>query len=73
MSDEHDVRIILTSTKLSSNFSIKDDINKQYKHDLVYFSRCLSTDCTDSYIGETARCLSEHVMDHAGRDKVAYR
>ena len=24
--------------------------------------------CTDSYIGETARRLSERVMDHAGRD-----
>ena len=43
------------------------------KHDLVYFSKFPSTDCTDSYIGETARRLSERVMDHAGRDKVAYR
>ena len=67
MSDKHDVRIILTGTKLSSHFNIKDDTNKQHKHDLVYF-RCPSTDCTDSYIGETARCLSEGVMDHAGRD-----
>ena len=25
------------------------------------------TNCTDSYIGETARRLSELVMDHAGR------
>ena len=66
--DKHDVRIILTSTKLSSHFNIKDDTNKQRKHDLVYFSRCPSTDCTDSYIGETVRCISERVMDHAGRD-----
>ena len=45
------------------------------KHDLVYFSKFPSTDCIDSYIGETetARRLSERVMDHAGRDKVAYR
>ena len=62
------VRIILTGTKLSSQFNIKDDTNKQHKHDLVYFSRCPSTDCTDSYIGETARRVSERVMDHAGRD-----
>ena len=32
------------------------------------FSRRLSTDCTDSYIRETARRLSERVMDHSGRD-----
>ena len=68
LSDKHDVRIILTGTKLSSHFNIKYERNKQHKHDLVYFSRCPSTDCTDSYIGETARHLSERVMDHAGRD-----
>ena len=68
MPEKHDVRIILTGTKLSSQFNIKDDTNKQHKHDLVYFSRCPSTDCTDSYIGETARRLSERVMDHTGRD-----
>ena len=66
--EKHDVRIILTGTKLSSQFNIKDDTNEQRKHDLVYFSRCPSTNCTDSYRGETARCPSERVMDHAGRD-----
>ena len=65
---KHDVRTILTGTKLSSHFNIKDDTNKQHKHDLVYFSRCPSTDCTDSYIGDTARRVSESVMDHAARD-----
>ena len=54
--------------KLSSQFNIKDDTSKQHKLDLVYFSRCPSTDCTGSYIGETARRLSERVMDPAGRD-----
>ena len=68
MPEKHDVRIILIGTKLSSQFNIKDDTNRQHKHDLVYFSRCPSTDFTDIYIGETARRLSERVMDHAGRD-----
>ena len=68
MPEKHGVRIILTDTKLSSQFNIKDDRNKQHKHDLVYFSRCPSTDFADSHIGETARRLSERVMDHAGRD-----
>ena len=62
------VRIILTDTKLSSQFNIKDDTNKQHKHNLVYFSRCPPTSCTDSYIGETVRRLSERVVDHDGRD-----
>ena len=59
--EKHDVRNILTGTKLSSQFNTKDDTNKQHKHDFTYFSRC-----TDSYIEETARRLSERVMDHAG-------
>ena len=42
LSENRDVRIILTGTKLSSPFNIKDDTNKQHKHDLVYFRRCPS-------------------------------
>ena len=62
------IHTILFFILLSSQFNIKDDTNKQHKHDLVYFSGCPSTNCTDSYMGETARRLSERVMDHAGRD-----
>ena len=69
---KHGVRIILTGTKLSLQFNIKYDTNKQHKHDLVYFSRCPFMDCTNSYIGEIARRLSERVMDHAGRDKKSH-
>ena len=39
MPEKH-VRIILGDTKLSSQFNIKDDTNKQHKHDVVYFSWC---------------------------------
>ena len=56
--EKYDVRIFLSGTKLSSHFNIKDDTNKQHKHDLVYFSRCPSTDCTEIYTGETTRRLS---------------
>ena len=66
--EKHDVRILLTGTKLSSQFNIKDDTNKQHKHDLVYFSRCPSTKFTDIYIGEVTRRLSERVMDDAVRE-----
>ena len=34
--EKHDLRIILTCTKLSSQLNIKDDTNKQHKRDLVY-------------------------------------
>ena len=36
--EKHDIRIILTGTKLSSQFNINDNTTKQHKHDLVYFS-----------------------------------
>ena len=35
--ENHDVRIILTDTKLSFQFNIKDDTNKQHKHDVCKF------------------------------------
>ena len=70
--ENHDVKIILTGIKLSSQLNIKDDTNKQHKHDLVYFSRFPSTTCTDSYIGKTAQRLSKRVVDHAGRDMKAH-
>ena len=62
-----DVRVILISTILSSQFNIKDDTNKKQKHDLVYFSRSPSTTCADSYIAETAMPPSERVGYHDGR------
>ena len=62
LAENDDVRIILTGN------NIKDATNKSNKHDLVYFSRCPSTTCTDSYTGETAPHLSERVTDQAGRD-----
>ena len=58
----------MIGTKLSSQFNIKDYTNKQRKHDSVYFSRCPSTTCSDSYRGQTAGHLCERVVDHAGRD-----
>ena len=68
MPEKHDARIILTGTKLSPQLNFKDDTNKQHKYDLGYFSRCPSTDCSDSYIGDTAKIRSGHVMDYAGID-----
>ena len=66
--ENHNVRIILTGTKLGSQFSIKYDTNKQHKHGLVYFRRCPPTYCSDSYIEKTAWGLSERVVGHSGRD-----
>ena len=66
--EKHDAKIISTGTKLSSHFNIKDDTNKQRKHDFVYFNRCPSTIFVDSYIGEKAKRQNKSVVDHASRD-----
>ena len=66
--EKHEIMNIFTGTKLSSQFNIKVDTNKQHKHDLVYFSRCPFTTCTDSYMGETVRRLRERVVDYSVRD-----
>ena len=66
--ENHHVRIVFTGTKLSSHFNIKDETNKQHKHDLVYLSSFPSSTCNNCYIGETGRRLSERVLDHSGKD-----
>ena len=48
--EKRDVRIILTSTKLNSQFNMEDVTNKQYKHGLVYFSWYLFTIGTDGCV-----------------------
>ena len=60
---KHNFSIILTRTKLNSQFNFKDHNNKQYKHDLVFFSRCPSLYYTDSYIGETKSHIVRHYLN----------
>ena len=36
---------------------------------MVYQAKCVEESCNDDYVGETARCISERVLDHSGRDK----
>ena len=67
LSENHDVRIVLTGTKLSSHFNIKDKTNKQHKHDLVCLSSCPSSTCNDCYISEKGRRLSDRELDHSGK------
>ena len=60
---KHNFSIILTRTKLNSQFNFKDHNNKQCKHDLVFFSRCPSLYYTDSYIGETKSHIVRHYLN----------
>lgn len=40
---------------LSSRFITKDKTKTKNQNDLVYLCNCPETNCTDNYIGETAR------------------
>ena len=51
------------------SFNIKDKTKFPHKHDLVYHAKCAEESCNYDYVGETARRISERVLDHSGRNK----
>ena len=62
-------RVIYSGTRLSCKFTkIKDKTIKEHQHDTVYYVKRPESQCSEDYTGETARRLSERVLDHNGRD-----
>ena len=49
--------------QLSSCFNIKDETKSPHKHDLVNHAGCPEESCNDDYVDETARHISERVID----------
>ena len=39
------------STKTSSCFNVKDNIDFEYNHDLIYHTKCPEPTCIDYYVG----------------------
>ena len=64
--DRHCTKTVRTGKKLESFFSIKDETKKQ--HDLIYYTECPESTCSENYIGEVARRLQKRVDEHAGKD-----
>ena len=64
--DRHCTKTVRTGKKLGSFFSIKDETKKQ--HDLIYYTECPESTCSENYIGEVARRLQKRVDEHAGKD-----
>ena len=61
-------RVRHSGTRLSSKFTkIKDKSVKEHQHDIVYNVKRLESQCSEDYTGETARRLSERVLDHNSR------
>lgn len=56
-----------TGNKLSSQFDIKDKLNFEHQHDLIYHANCPIPTCEENYIIETTHHLHEPMKDHNGR------
>ena len=52
------VNIGFTRKKLSTCFQIKDQTKSTHKHDIIYLGTCPEDNCSDNYMGESARQIS---------------
>ena len=62
------IEVAFKSTKLSSCFNVKDKIDFEHNHDLIYHAKCPEPTCIDDYVGESARRITQKIKDHNGRD-----
>ena len=60
----------VTGSELSStHFQIKDKTEFEHNHDVFYLGMCPENNCSDNYVGESARRVSERITDHNDRDQ----
>ena len=62
------VRTYYTGKRLNSSFKTKETMKFDHEHDLIYHVKCPEESCTDDYIGEPGRLVTEHAKDHNGRE-----
>ena len=55
-------------SSFSSKFQVNDRTIFSHNHDIIYLGNCPENGCSDNYVGETARTISERVLDHTGKD-----
>ena len=61
-------KVVFTGSKLSSKFQVKDRTIFSHNHDIIYQGNSPENGFPDNYVGETARRISERVLDHTGKD-----
>ena len=66
------VEVVFKSTKLSSCFNVKNKIDFEHNHDLIYHSKCPEPTCIDDYVREIAPQITERIKDHNGRDHTSH-
>ena len=61
--------IVYIGSELSCKINVKDKTPFEEQHDLLYRAVCATNNCTEDYVGETARCIVERANDHNGQDQ----
>ena len=62
------IELAFKSTKLSNCFNVKDKIDFEHNHDLIYHGKCPEPTCIDNYVGESARLITERIKGHNSRE-----
>ena len=65
-------QVTFASQKLSTQFNVEDRTKFEHKHDVIYFGKCPEQNCTNNYLDESARRISEWIRDYGGRDQKSY-
>ena len=67
-------QVTFTGQKLSTQFNVKDRTKFEHKHDVIYFGKCPDRTALViiNYLGESARRISERIIDHGGRDEKSH-
>ena len=68
LSENVKVQTAFTGKWLSSCFKTKNRTKFEQQHNIIYHVRCSTENCSDDYIGESARRIIERAQDHGGRD-----
>ena len=66
------IEVAFKSTKLSTFVNVKDKIDFEHDHDLIYHTKCPEPTYFDDYVGESPRRITERIKDHNGRDHTSY-
>ena len=56
------MQVTITSQKLSTQFNVQVMTKFEHKHDVIYFGKSPEQNCTDNYLGESARRGSERII-----------
>ena len=66
------IEVTFKSTKLSNCLNVKDNIDFEHNHDLIYHTKCPEPTCIDDYVGESAHRITERMKYQRGRNHTSH-